>query len=94
MQLIRIVVWSSQLYDRVDQEWSKRWFVLTTNELLCYRDSKDELVNDVDTVMSISSDTVVCDHVGSQGYAFRITVSHCPCFTVIFSNLITSIGTV
>jgi len=56
------------------QEWSKRWFVLTTNELACYRDSKDELTNDVETTVHIVPGTVVTDHDVGHGYAFRVSV--------------------
>jgi len=59
----------------VDQEWCKRWFVLTTNELACYHDSNDEVTNDVETVLSIVHDTVVSEEDDGHSYAFRISVS-------------------
>jgi len=58
----------------VDQEWCKRWFVLTAGELACYRDSKDELTNDAESIMSIVPDTVVSNQDVGHGYAFRISV--------------------
>ena len=56
------------------QEWCKRWFVLTTDELACYRDSRDELTNDVESAVLIVPDTVVSGHDAGHGYAFHVTV--------------------
>jgi len=56
------------------KEWGKRWFVLTTDELACYCDSKDELTNDVESALSIVPQTLVTDHDVAHGYAFRILV--------------------
>ena len=56
------------------QEWGKRWFVLTTDELACYRDSKDELTNAVESTVPIVPDTAVAEHDVGHGYAFRISV--------------------
>jgi len=58
----------------VDQEWRKRWFVLGADELACYRDSKDELASDAESVVSIIPDTVVSERDIGQGYAFHISV--------------------
>ena len=77
---------------RVEQEWSKRWFVLGADELACYRDSKDELTSNVDSVISIIPGTVVADHVvGGQGYAFRISVSLSSCCVTLSTDVIRSL---
>jgi len=75
---------------RVEQEWCKRWFVLTTEELACYCDSKDELTNDIESTLSIVPDTVVSDQdVGhTNGYAFHVSVRSSSFFVVIYNNLI------
>ena len=56
--------------------------MLTTNELACYRDSKDELTNDVECAVSIVPDTVVTDQDVGHGYAFRISV-RLPLFSIM-----------
>ena len=50
--------------------------MLTTDELACYCDSKDELTNDVESTLSIVPDTVVSDQDAghTNSYAFRISV--------------------
>ena len=72
----------------VDQEWSKRWFVLGTDELACYRDSKDELTSDVESSISIIPGTDVSNQDVGQGYAFRISVRLSSCCIMLSADLI------
>ena len=67
-----------------DQEWSRRWFVLTTDELACYRDSKDELMNDVECAVFLLPNTVVSDVDAGQGYAFHVSVRLSSSFSSLF----------